>query len=242
MEYTHLLYAIALSAIGGLIQACAGFGYGVFVMSLFPLFMPYTEALVLTSLTSMLSTIIMTIRYRKYIKPRLLIAPTIAFAVTCTISTSFLMSFTDSSMKRGLGVILVIFSMYFLFFNNRVHIKATNFSGAVCGGLSGILSSLFGMGGPPSAVYMLDATDSTFEYMGNLQCFFLSTLIYISAVRFFNGMVTANSLKLFGPCLAGVTFGVFIGLKIFKNMDTKALKYAVYIFMAVMGVRLIVVG
>ena len=242
MDFANILLVMAISLIGSSIQSSTGFGFGVFVMSVLPFFIPYTEALVLTSLTALVSTTMLVYKHRIYIKFKIVIVPIIAFAVTSTFATVFLMKLSDSMMKQYLGVILILLSCYFLFFSKKIHIKANAVSGATCGGISGVLSALFGMGGPPLALYMLDATKETHEYLANIQCIFLSTLIYISVIRTMNGMVTPEVFKYFVPSLIGVLMGLVLGLRIFKKFNPQTLKTAVYIFMAVIGIRLVLLG
>ena len=242
MEYTSMLYVALVSVVGMTIQSSAGFGYGMLAMSIFPLFMSYTDALVVSALTSLPCNLILTLRHRKHVNIKMLLLPLIAFAVANAISTSFLVGMADALMRRALGATLILLAAYYLFFTSRVHIKASKLSGSICGGISGTLSSLFGMGGPPMALYLLDTTSEMQEYHANIFCFFVISQTNQFLVRAYSGLVSPDTIQLLWPSIVGMGVGVLISMRLIKNMNLKTLRYFIYTFMAIMGARMLIVG
>ena len=139
-------------------------------------------------------------------------------------------------LKQALGVILIVLSLYFLFFSKRIKVKATPVTGTVAGSVSGVLSGFFGMGGPPMVLYLMAATDDPMIYLATSQFQFASTGAYNFIVRALNGMITIDLLGWFAVGLIGLAGGIGIGTMIFKRLSAKHLKLCVYLFMVIVGI------
>lgn len=242
-----VLLIVLLSLAGTVIQRVSGFGFGIFVMMFLPMLLPYDEATTLSSILSGVSTIIVAWRLREKCEPRLVLVPLAAFAVLSTLSIRFvkilLSEGNQALLLRLLGAVLIALSLYFLFLKKRVALRPNTGAALGAGALSGVLSGLFSMGGPPMVLYLLAVCcDDNDRYMANIQMYFALTTVYATAVRAVSGFITARVLLLcvFGG--AAALLGVAVGRRLFDRLRPEQLRTLVYIMMALSGLRYLILA
>ena len=156
MEY---LYIVLVGFGAAFVQRVSGFGLGIFAMMFLPHLLPtHTSAAVLSGLFSCYTTTFNAIKYRRNIAYRTAIPMLAAALISIPIAVSFSAKVSAHIFKILLGAVLVILSLYFLFFNKRIKIKPTIPNGIVAGTLGGALGGLFSTGGPPAVLYLTNAT------------------------------------------------------------------------------------
>ena len=138
-----------------------------------------------------------------------------------------------------LGSVLVILSIYFLFFNKRIRIKPTPINGVIAGTISGVLNGLFSTGGPPAVLYLTSATPDNITYFATIQFYFCLTNLFATTVRSIKGLITVDLLIYAGVGILGCIAGDFLGRKIFDKLDAQKLKYIIYIGMIISGVLML---
>lgn len=237
-----VVLVLVLSFIGSFIQSITGFGYGLFVMSFFPLFLSAISASAVTNIVSLIIAIAIIMKYHKAIQYRVIVFPMIFFMISNSIAIKFSVICADSIMKRLLGVFLVLLSIYFIFFSDKVKIKANWFSGAVAGGLGGIANGLFSIGGPPVVIYFLTAIKNNVQYIATIQFYFACSSFYSLIMRIVNGAINMEVIKLSIPASIGMGLGVWIGVRIFEKLSAQWLRKCVYIFMFFSGAWIAITG
>lgn len=240
--YLQYFLIFIVSTVGSAIQAASGFGYGIFVMSVLPFFLPYGDALCATGLIAVFMAGTIAYKHRDAFDLKLIVYPVLFNLMASTAGTFFLKGQTDAMLKRVLGGFLVALSLYLFCLNDRVKIKATPLSGALSGGLGGIMGSMFGMGGPPIVIYLLSATSQTAAYIANLQVYFVCTNVYVAAIRYLHGMMNMQVLVYTGCGILGIYGGAKLGDLLFRRLDVKSLRRMVYVFMVAMGALLLIRG
>ncbi|MCF0150512.1 MAG: sulfite exporter TauE/SafE family protein [Firmicutes bacterium] len=222
--------------LGGIIQSTTGFGFGIFVMMFFPMFLLIPKASALSSLISILQSFTMFMKYRKSADLKLCLVPAVFYVASATFCINSVSGMDMTKLKAVFGLFLIVIAIYFIFFSDKLKIKANLVSAMICGTVSGIASGLFGIGGPPMVIYMLAATDSDKEkYLGTLQLFFVLTNIYNNALRFINGIITTDILMLVIPGVCGMLIGAAAGSKIIDRINVATMKKLIYLFLAVSG-------
>jgi uncharacterized membrane protein YfcA len=234
MEYFLL---ILVTTIGSLIQRVTGFGFAIFAMMFLPYFcFTYGEANALSGMLSLVSTLIISISLFKLVSWKNLIIPAAACAVTSYFAVMFMAGQKDTILRIMLGSFLILLSVYFMFFSSKIHIKPTWYGGLAAGSLSGILSGLFSMGGPPVVIYFMESEKDIKRYLATIQAYFLITNIINTAIKASAGFVTGNVLLLWCFGAVGMVAGIFIGNKVLCKLDACLIKKMVYGMMAVSGV------
>ena len=240
MEPLHFLYVILVGFGAAFVQRVSGFGLGIFAMMFLPHFLPsHTAAATISCLFSCYTTTFNSIRYRKDVAYKTAIPMLAAALISIPIAVYFAAKVSAKIFEILLGSVLVVLSIYFLFFNKKIKIKPTIPNGIVAGTLGGALNGLFSTGGPPAVLYLTSATPNNITYFATIQFYFCLTNIYATANRAINGLITTDLLIYAGVGILGCIAGDFFGRKIFDKLDAQKLKYIIYIGMIISGVLML---
>lgn len=221
---------------GGVIQSVTGFGAGIIMMLFFPLVLPMLKASALSTLVTLYLTVSLAWKFRKHVQISLLVLPLAVFILCTTASLQLATMLDTRNLSVLFGGFLIILSIYFIRFSDRVRLKPSPVNAAVCSGLSGLCSGMFGIGGPPMVVYYLSVLGNSKElYLATTQMYFCVGSVYNTSMRIFRGILTADMIPLFLLGVAGMAAGERIGLRILRRIDVPTMKKAVYVFLALSG-------
>jgi uncharacterized membrane protein YfcA len=126
------------------------------------------------TITAFFMSVSLAIKLRGHINYKLMTFPLISTIIFSFVGVFTLMSTTESLLCRIFGGVLILLSIYFIIFSNKVKFVPTPASGLAVGVISGFFSGLFSIGGPPIVIYFLSITDEKMEYNASLQFYFLS--------------------------------------------------------------------
>ena len=188
MEFSIAILLLAAGA--SFVQRTIGFGFGIFIMTALPFLMPsYAEAVTLSGLLSLTSATVVMIKYVKYVNWKRLLPIVAAFAIFSTIAITLLDRIEGPAMRVILGIMLIILSLYFSFFKDKLQkfIRPTMGWQLGTGTASGIMGGLFGMHGPPVVLYLIVSEPDKDHYMGMIQTYAVITNIVMVIVRAYNG-------------------------------------------------------
>lgn len=226
-----------------LLKSSCGFGFGIFVMMFFPfLLSDYPLAVTVSGMLSVITSSTALMNNFKNIMWKKLLVPLIVYLPVSTFAIFFMVELSSSLMKRLLGAVLIILCIYFLCFNKKLKIKATAKSGIIVGTLSGILGGMFGMSGPPIALYLLASTDDKNQYSGSIHTFFIISNLYMFLIRAYNGFATVLAFRYFLIGCAAAIFGSICGRMIFKRINAELLRKTVYFVMGFSGLIALIKG
>jgi len=240
LEWIELLLLALIAMGGGFVQRVTGFGLGIFVMLFLPfLFEAHSDAAAISSLFSFGASTYNAIRKRKDIPFKTVMPALAAALVTIPISVYLAKFITADFFDILLGIVLILLSIYFLFFNNRIKIRPTVVNGAIAGSLGGTLTGLFSTGGPPIVLYLTNATDDPKVYFAATQFYFAVTSLYATGTRAINGIITWELLLYALIGMVGCLLGNLLGKFVFERFNGKQLKTVIYIAMIVSGVLML---
>ena len=239
----ELLLIFVLVAVGfgaGFVQRVSGFGLGIFTMLFLPYFMPsHAAAATISCLFSVGTSTYNAIRYRKNISYRIALPLLISAGICIPIAVYFSARVPKGIFEILLGVVLILLSVYFLFFNKKIHIRPTISSGVIAGAIGGTLNGLFSTGGPPVVLYLSHATDNNAVYFATIQFYFCLTNIYATANRAINGIITPEIWVYAAIGFVGCMLGDFVGRFVFDKLDSDKLKTVIDIGMIISGVLML---
>ena len=155
------------------------------------------------------------------------------------IAVRFSVAVSANIFKILLGAVLLILSLYFLFFNKNIRLKPTFPNGIIAGALGGVLGGLFSTGGPPAVLYLSSATKDKMTYFATIQFYFCFTNLYATAMRAANGIINLNILIYSAIGIIGCLVGDFVGKIVFGKLDPNKFKYVIYIGMAISGILML---
>ena len=116
-----ILYIILLAAGASFVQRTIGFGFGIFIMTALPFLMPsYGEAVTLSGLLSLTSATVVMVKYLKFVTWKRLLPMVGAFIIFSTLAILLLDKIEGRAMRMILGIMLIIISLYFSFFKEKL--------------------------------------------------------------------------------------------------------------------------
>ena len=234
----EILYIILLAAGASFVQRTIGFGFGIFIMTALPFLMPsYGEAVTLSGLLSLTSAAVVMFKYLKYVTWKRFLPIVASFVIFSTLAICMLDKIEGQAMRIILGIVLIIISLYFSFFKEKLQkiIRPTSGWQLGAGAASGVMGGLFGMHGPPVVLYLVASEPDKDHYMGMIQTYAFVTNLTMLAVRAWNGYVTPTVGTTYIYGLIGLAVGVLAGNWAYNRIPNRIFTYVVYAYIAVSG-------
>ncbi|MEA4826697.1 MAG: sulfite exporter TauE/SafE family protein [Clostridium sp.] len=237
-----VLIVFVVCFIGSILQGMIGIGFAVVIMSLLPLWIPFKIVASIELILGTVTTISLLYPIRKHAKLKYIIVPTLSMVVFTKLGVDFLMKYDVNAMSHYLGILLILFSITMTFISGKTRIKPSVKNGIIAGSISGFLGGAFSISGPPMAMYYFSLFDDVKEYEASMQLTFLLSGIYKIVLFFYYGNMNSFTVRYSLIGFLAVILGSFISFKLIKNIDKVKLKHGIAIFMAVMGLMLILKG
>ena len=234
----EILYIILLAAGASFVQRTIGFGFGIFIMTALPFLMPSSgEAVTLSGLLSLTSAAVVMIKYLKYVTWKRFLPIVASFVIFSTLAICMLDKIEGHAMRMILGIVLIIISLYFSFFKDKLQkiIRPTPGWQLGAGAASGVMGGLFGMHGPPVVLYLVASEPDKDHYMGMIQTYAFVTNLTMLAVRAWNGYVTPTVGTTYIYGLIGLAVGVLVGNWAYNRIPNRIFTYVVYAYIAISG-------
>ena len=236
MGLSQVAIALLVAFISSLIQSSCGFGYGIVSVAVLPFVLPYPQAVALSSIGSGIMSAIVAIRNHRKLRFDVLWPCTLTSSVIVVAAVIFSVGKSNVVLTRVLGALLILLSLYFFFFSEKVRVKPTMVNGLVIGFISGVGAGFFSIGGPPVVVFLLSALDNKEEYRSTIAVQFTCSAIIGTVTRLIKGIITPQLLQTAAFSVIPIVLGIWAGGYFFRLMNEKTLRRVVYAFMAVSGV------
>lgn len=236
MDTTATLLLAAFAFGGSFIQRVTGFGFGIFIMTVLPYFLPtYGEATALSGLLAIVCSLVAGIRMVKDVpwKKLLIILPT--FLIFSFFAVRFTAYVNERLIKHVLGGLLIVISIYFFCISERIRMKPNIPVQIGMGSLSGIMGGLFSIQGPPAVIYFLACTESKEEYTAACLWYFIIGNLAMTFFRAGTGFLTPVVCKAWLIGIPAVLLGLVLGARVWRKMPVGVIRKVVYIYMAFSG-------
>lgn len=231
-----IFYIFLLTTGASFVQRTTGFGFGIFIMTILPFLMPsYGEATALSGLLALTTSAIISFRMKEYITWKRLLPILLTFIIISSGAICLLARIQDQTLRKVLGIVLIITSLYFTFFSRKIKLKTTLPYQIGAGTISGIMGGFFGMQGPPAVLYFISSEPDKNHYMAMAQTYFLIGNSMMTIVRASNGFLTPAVGRCYLLCLAAVGIGTILGSWAFRHIPAKIFPYIVYTYIGVSG-------
>lgn len=232
----HYLWLMLIMVIATFLQTSIGFGFAVFGMVFLPVLYPYGTAIAIVQATGVVNTIYLSVKYRHSIQWRTMLPLLIPTLVLGVFFTSVSFSIDARLLRLGLGALLLLLSLYFLRYASTITIRPTAANGVAMGVVSGVSNGLFGIGGPPAALYLLPAVGQKTAYLATIQAYFTLCNVTNLTMRVAKGALEITHTVDILIGWAAVAVGTALGLVAFKRLKLLGLKRIVYAFIGLNGV------
>ncbi|MBJ7523634.1 TSUP family transporter [Lactiplantibacillus plantarum] len=221
--------------LAGLVQGLTGFGAAIVMMIFLPQLFPIAQSAAVAGVIMAASVITLVWRYHQHIHFRQIIVPFIVYASVAAYSVHLGQVLDVQLLRRLLGALLVSLAGYFSLSKRAANQTYPWWLAGLFMIISGFFNGLFGIGGPLMALYFLSLADTTADYLGNLQTFFLIDVVYISTVRVLNGILTPVLLPHIMIGMVGAVIGTALAARILPRLPMTTVRHLIYLFIGLSG-------
>ncbi|AGL65334.2 sulfite exporter TauE/SafE family protein [Lactiplantibacillus plantarum] len=221
--------------LAGLVQGLMGFGAAIVMMIFLPQLFPIAQSAAVAGVIMAASVITLVWRYHQHIHFRQIIVPFIVYASVAAYSVHLGQVLDVQLLRRLLGALLVSLAGYFSLSKRAANQTYPWWLAGLFMIISGFFNGLFGIGGPLMALYFLSLADTTADYLGNLQTFFLIDVVYISTVRVLNGILTPVLLPHIMIGMVGAVIGTALAARILPRLPMTTVRHLIYLFIGLSG-------
>lgn len=223
------------------VQRVTGFGFGILFVSCATFLIPsHGQTTALSGMLAIFCALYTGIQFYSYLDWRKLVFILATFLLVSFFAVKLVAVVDTALMKKVLGAVLILVSLYFILANGKIHLKPTPLVQTAMGTVSGFMGGMFGMQGPPAVLYFISATRRKEEYMALCQWYFIIGNIAMTVYRGGSGFVTADVVKAFLWCLPAVPMGLWVGSKVYDRVPVGKFRRVVYCFIGIAGLAAIV--
>ncbi|PIT92084.1 MAG: hypothetical protein COU08_04500 [Candidatus Harrisonbacteria bacterium CG10_big_fil_rev_8_21_14_0_10_42_17] len=235
MGFEYVYFAI-IFFIAGIAPELTGFGVATISMALLPFLLPLSVAIPLVAIISTTATGIVALRTKtgnlfKYIRPLL-----VGSAIGVALGMVFLRLLDEQLLTVVLGIFLVIYALYGLFFKGHF-LPTGNVTGTVTGLVAGFFGASFNVHGPLVGLYSSSNGDlSKTEIKDLMATYMFFTGLFTIVGHAISGRMSGEILVYALFALPFLLVGLAVGKRIFRKVNIVWIKRGIYLFVLAAGI------
>lgn len=240
MDATFLALFLISTFIGGIVTGLAGFAMGLVVSGVWlHIITPQqTAGLIVGYGLLVQSYSIWKLRHALNWRA---IAPFVAGGTVGVPIGAMLLAYIDRDILRtGVGILLVLYSTYFLLRPTVHTVRAGVPTDAAIGVLNGILGGLTGLAGPIITIWCQLRGWPKDVQRAIFQPVIVAAFVLTAASLAIAGAVTVELIKIFLLGLPALGAGLWLGLKLYGHLDEAAFRRLILILLLVSGLVLVI--
>jgi len=224
-----------------LVRSTLGFGEALIAVPFFLLFLPVDIAVPLAVMLSIVIALVVVIQDHKNIHFHSAKWLIIYAVLGLPLGILILTYANETIVKTGLGLLIILYSLYSLYFTKNKALEEDNkFWLFVCGFLSGVFGGAYGLNGPPLVVYGNLRQWSAKHFRATLQAYFLPVSLLSVVGYYAKGLITTEVNIYFLYSLITTIPAIFLGRYLNHRLKDGAFFKYVYWGLMLISVVLIV--
>lgn len=232
--------ACGVMIIAQLVYVMFGFGSGLIAVGTLALLFPdITDVVVVLLLVNLPAELTVAYRSRSSIRWRPIVVLGVGIALGIPVGTWLLSTRDPRIILTLLGWFLIVVGLVFLRLRGGRKREPSQKLAPGVGLVSGLLTGLFGTGGPPLIIWYYVSTDSKTAFRGNLMTIFLLMTTIRVPSYIAGGLVTAPRLWSTLALLPAVLVGAWLGHHLHIRISESAFRRIVALLLTALGVLLL---
>lgn len=242
----EVVYAAAVFAVGGVVQALTGFGFALVCSALLAFVFDVrtiTLVVLLVGVPVISSILVRCFRTdRGSVQVHLVVWLIVGMLVGRAVGTALLQRLDDRSLFRILVGVLGSISVYYLVIEQRIAVKPSRAVGALMGTAAGILGGLFSIGAVTLSPYARALDLPPVRYVASLQMVTLSGVALSLVLHLWLGSFTEPVLRLGGVGALSCLLGTSVGHAVLRRIDPAIYRVVIKWFVLAVCAALIAVA
>ena len=235
-----VLLAGLIVLIGHFIKGFSGFASALFAIPLLALFLDIRFVVPVFLLFDLIGGAVMTVQNRRLIAWRSALLIFSGLAVGTAVGTYFLISFGNEELKRVFGIVIILFALKILIWDNESSKKEISRIWApVSGFFGGCTGSMFGLNGPPLVFYLARQLRDKRIFRATLYGIFFVDACYRLILYSANKLITTEVVKFALYLIPFLLIGLFLGSRLHARINENVFKKAVALILVVTGAFLV---
>jgi len=222
------------------VRSTLGFGESLIAVPLFLFFLPVDIAVPLSVMLSVVIALVIVAQDHKSILFKSAKWLILYAALGVPIGIIMLMYGNEIFVKTGLGILIILYSLYSLYFSRHKVLKEDSKLWLfICGFLSGVFGGAYGLNGPPLVVYGNLRQWSAKNFRATLQAYFLPVSLLGVIGYYSKGLLTKEVNTYFLFSLISTIPAIFLGR--YLNQQLKEGIFFKYVYWGLIAISLILI-
>lgn len=234
-----IILILTIIFVGSFIRSSIGFGEAVVGMPLLALFIDIKSATPLMALTASTLVILLLITSWRKMNIKDVWPFVISTMLGLPIGLYYLKNTSEVLIKVVLGILLILFGLYYLFVKNLPHLRNEKLS-VLFGFVAGVLGGAYNTNGPPTVIYGVLRRWSPQHFRATLQGIFFPTGLIITISHGISGLWTEFVITSYLFSLPVILIAFYFGNKVHSRIDEQKFKKIIYSFLLIIGSVLII--
>jgi hypothetical protein len=236
------IIGIATVGVAGFVRGFSGFGSAMVIIPVLSLLFGVHEAASVSILTETVSAIGLLPGAVQKVEWKAVLPMALTGIVMVPLGAYTLAMVEPIIVNRSVSIIVMMVALLMLAgwqFSNQSSLPKVMGAGAV----SGILTGIGGMGGPPAVLYFLSSNNEKVD-IGRANCIIHLFLVQIIALGIYvaSGLLDLESFKDSVLFLPPFMIGIFIGNHGFQGVDSGFYRKSVLVFLLTIGLSTLVIS
>ena len=238
LSVVELVIAFIILVIAFTVRGVTGFGSGLIAIPLLALMLPISVVVPMVGLLDYTAALGHGVKLRSDIRWKLIL-PLLPFTLIGVLLALYLFNTLDPELlKQFLGGFIILYALYALL-TIKPHTHSSFFWAVPGGVIGGLISTLFGTGGPFYVIYLqLQGVGKATFRATIATIFFLDGSARITAYTL-NGFYSPDVLLLIAVSLPIMILGMYIGGHIHTNISHQNIQKAIAVLLLFSGAALI---
>lgn len=236
---TTLIFIVIIIFVGALIRSSLGFGEAVVGMPLLAFIIDIKSATPIMALTASTLAVLLLITSWKKVSLKDVWPFVISTLFGLPLGLYYLKNTSDDVIKMILGILLVLFGIYYLTNDNLPYLKTEKLS-VPFGFFAGILGGAYNTNGPPTVIYGVLRRWPPESFRATLQGIFFPTGLIITLSHGISGLWTDFVISSYLVSFPFILIAFYIGNKLHHRINENRFKKIIYIFILIIGAALII--
>ncbi|MGB7061024.1 MAG: sulfite exporter TauE/SafE family protein [Candidatus Zixiibacteriota bacterium] len=231
-----VLLAGFIVLIGHFIKGFSGFASALFAIPLLALFLDIRFVVPVFLLFDFIAGVILTIQNRRLIAWRSALLLFSGLAIGTAVGTYFLASFGNEELKRVFGIVIILFALKILIWDNEnVRKEISRMWAPVSGFVGGCTGGMFGLNGPPLVLYLTHRLKDKQIFRATLYGIFFVDACYRLILYSANRLITIEVVKFALYLTPFLLIGLLLGSKLHAKINENVFKKAIALILVVTG-------